>query len=130
MVKKNIATGKLVCQIEIATDLRRRRMNLTLLLFKGYSLHCISAIAEWCLAVCNVLFILRYVSVQFDKIWFLYEATSFFHKFIRAVNFSLLVIFDLNLNTHNIIEVIFQFDKSMVKIVSIEFFDRFIREFL
>ncbi|OZC10833.1 hypothetical protein X798_02256 [Onchocerca flexuosa] len=33
----------------------------------GYSLHCVSAIAEWCLAVCNVLFILSF-SRDFEKL--------------------------------------------------------------
>ncbi|KAM3727059.1 DNA damage-regulated autophagy modulator protein [Dirofilaria immitis] len=33
----------------------------------GYNLHCISAIAEWCLAVCNVLFILSF-SRDFEKL--------------------------------------------------------------
>ncbi|VDK75712.1 unnamed protein product [Litomosoides sigmodontis] len=33
----------------------------------GYKLHCVSAIAEWCLAVCNVLFILSF-SRDFEKL--------------------------------------------------------------
>lgn len=56
---------KLLCYLQLILNIYRENnllkysFNLAVD-FQGYNLHCVSAIAEWCLAVCNVLFILRY----------------------------------------------------------------------